>query len=234
MEGISMDGQRFDRLTKGLATGVDRRRVLRGLAGTALGAVGLTRMGGGATLAQGNSDCAHFCNQALPPGPERGKCKSDAAHGTGLCYSCANPANVGMACDDDNVCTTDDVCQADGSCAGTPVEEGGACIGQEGFCLNHTCVEACDHSGDVCAGLSPCGSSDSGCDCFATPEGTTACVGQPRTCVGPICEHSSDCPAGSVCLLSCCGTGVCRSLCGVEAQVSLAAFDETGGSMVLP
>jgi hypothetical protein len=114
------------------------------------------------------------------------------------------------------------------------VDEGGACVGQEGVCLNHTCVEACEHSGEACAALSPCGSSDSGCDCFVTPEGTTACVGQPRTCEGPICEHSSDCPEGSVCLLSCCPTGVCRPLCGGEAQVSLAAIDEAGGSMVLP
>src|SRR5439155_6204908 len=36
---------------------------------------------------RGNSDCAHFCQQ-VPPGASRGKCVSDAAHGTGLCFQC--------------------------------------------------------------------------------------------------------------------------------------------------
>src|ERR1700687_2561248 len=43
----------------------------------------------------GNADCAHFCN-TLPPGPQRGQCKSDAAHGQGLCPECGG--NVSRLC----------------------------------------------------------------------------------------------------------------------------------------
>jgi hypothetical protein len=43
----------------------------------------------------GNSNCAHFCTAALPPGPERGSCVSEAAHDSGLCVECgADPGRV--------------------------------------------------------------------------------------------------------------------------------------------
>ena len=78
----------LEALCKTLAEPVGRRQALRrlggGLAGALLASIGLGR----AASAQGggNSACAKFCNDVFPPGPQRGKCKSDAARGQGLCY----------------------------------------------------------------------------------------------------------------------------------------------------
>jgi hypothetical protein len=41
IEGGTMDGQRFDSVTKSLAAGVDRRRVIKGLGGSVLGVLSL-------------------------------------------------------------------------------------------------------------------------------------------------------------------------------------------------
>ncbi len=48
----------------------------------------------GQTEAQGKSDCAHCCVATFPPGPERGLCMSEAAHGTGPCI-CGTQCCVG-------------------------------------------------------------------------------------------------------------------------------------------
>ena len=79
-----MDHNRFDDLTRALASGISRRQALKLLGGGLL--AGLLP---GSVLAKGggNSACAKFCN-SLPPGPQRSKCTSDAAKGKGLCYSC--------------------------------------------------------------------------------------------------------------------------------------------------
>src|SRR5436190_15273752 len=52
----------------------------------------LASLGHERTSAQGISDAAHFC-QALPPGPSRSQCVSDAAHGTGLFFQCQGDIN---------------------------------------------------------------------------------------------------------------------------------------------
>jgi hypothetical protein len=86
----------FDELVTGLAEGRSRREMLK-LAGATLMGLGtaIAFWRPKAVLAQGNSECAHFCNEVFPPGPERGKCKSDAAHGIGLCIECeADPERV--------------------------------------------------------------------------------------------------------------------------------------------
>jgi hypothetical protein len=99
------DLERFD--DSGLpVTGFSRRQALK------VGAVSL----GGAILAGimpgrvwadagGNSDCAHFCNSIYPPGPARGKCKSDGAHHQGLCTElCPSAAVCVSFCDAADTC----------------------------------------------------------------------------------------------------------------------------------
>jgi len=78
----------------------------------------------------GNSDCAHFCNALYPPGPARGKCKSDGAHHEGLCTE---------ICPSAAVCVS--ICGA--GCGCVPTTEG------FGFC----------HQGISCAGAQSCSSS---------------------------------------------------------------------------
>jgi hypothetical protein len=93
-----MDGNRFDSLTRAFGSGRSRRGVLKGLGATALGAVGLSKLGAAEAANGGNSDCAHFCTATFPPGAARGQCVSDAAHGTGICYQCGPAAaNTGLA-----------------------------------------------------------------------------------------------------------------------------------------
>lgn len=107
----------LDSLARAAAEGqLPRRELLRRVGGAAVGAflasIGLaacdadvTQPGaqkkgpaGTPNLAadSGNADCVDFCQQAFPPGPERGQCIAEAAQGTGLCVECA--ANIGLIC----------------------------------------------------------------------------------------------------------------------------------------
>lgn len=95
-----MDGNRFDELTRRLGGGHSRRGVLKGLGATALGLAGLSRLGGAEAANLGNSPCAHFCAAVFGADtPAASLCTSQAAHGTGMCYTCgpAAPAGNGMA-----------------------------------------------------------------------------------------------------------------------------------------
>lgn len=107
-----MDQERFDRITRTLATGQSRRRVLGLLTG------GLAvAFGGGArpALAQGkaggNSACAALCKELYPPGAERGQCIADGARGEGPCLTPPPPPVICGSVDcqaqlGDNDCTT--------------------------------------------------------------------------------------------------------------------------------
>src|SRR2546425_9055631 len=96
---MTMKRGTFDDLTKALATSTSRRQAFRRFAGIlfggTVGGVALAELTPGVALAGGgNSDCAHFCNAIFAPGPARGQCKDDAAHGTGLCFTCG-PKSAG-------------------------------------------------------------------------------------------------------------------------------------------
>jgi hypothetical protein len=79
----------FDELAKGLASGtISRRKALRLMGSALLGGVLASIPGVALAQQDGNSACAHFCNEVFPPGPERGQCKSQGAKGEGPCYEC--------------------------------------------------------------------------------------------------------------------------------------------------
>src|SRR5262249_49946260 len=107
----------FDALARDLAAGLSRREALRrlggGLAVTLLASLNLGRAWG-----LSNGDCAAFCNSIYPPGPLRGRCTADAAHGTGLCYECgpAAPAGHGPVCGTAINPTNRFCCRADQVC----------------------------------------------------------------------------------------------------------------------
>ncbi len=101
---------RFDELVKALADARSRREMLKLLGVSLMGT--LTTFGRPQDVLADNSACALFCNAVFPPGPERGRCKSEAAQGRGLCIECgADP---------------DRVCGADGELV--CCEEGEICI----------------------------------------------------------------------------------------------------------
>jgi hypothetical protein len=99
----------------------------------------------GATLAQGNSDCAHFCNAAFGPGRERGQCKSAGARGAGACAAfCPNTGEIGCGS-----------CAGGGGCVPT-VEGPSVCIQPVNCDVVRSCASTaeCDE-GEVCAGNAP-------------------------------------------------------------------------------
>ena len=101
-----MDGQRFDRWTKALATGTDRRKVLRGLAAGAAGLAGVAAGRKAAEAAPGL--CQQRCGKnAFTSGPEHAAClqacRRCERQGTpqNLCFV----ENQGLTC-----CPTGTVC----------------------------------------------------------------------------------------------------------------------------
>jgi hypothetical protein len=129
-----MDSSKFDAFTKAIATPASRRQALRRIGGGILGGTVLAGLFPGLALAA-NNDCAHWCDSVFAPGPARGQCKSDAAHGVGLCYTCgpASPGGTKTICCSENsgghqgqctsysnatCCTSGQVCQ-NGECVTT-------------------------------------------------------------------------------------------------------------------
>lgn len=116
-----MDAERFDRLSKNLATGVSRRRILRGLARSAAGGaavVGLAAVGHGTALAKGagsgGSTCNAYCSQEAGPG--RGVAFAQCAQ---FCRQCGGPQNILYNCQlNQNVCLSA-TCQPSIACPGT-------------------------------------------------------------------------------------------------------------------
>ena len=204
-----MDGSRFDDITRALATGTSRRRVLGALAAGLAVALG----GRPATRAQGNNDCTPFCTEVFRPGPARGKCLSDAAHGEGLCAQCsADPAAVCVGaggtvtccpagCCDGAACqpgTTDDACGTGGgacaACTGTGVTCGGG--GVAGRCgCTRDCDGKCGGVADGCGGF-----CDDDC-CSDCADAQDACLVNgscAETCKGLV-TTPNECPADCHC-----------------------------------
>ena len=165
----------FDELTKTMATSTSRREALRRIGGI-LGGAALAGLFPGLALAD-NSACAHFCDSVFDPGPDRGKCKSDAAHGTGLCYTCgpASPGGTKPICCPKN---------PDGTCSSY---SSATCCSSGQTCTNGTCVSNCTANGGGCLQDSDCCSGV--CDTY---NGTCGCA--PDN--GGFCSRDVECCSG--------------------------------------
>lgn len=114
----------------------------------------------------GNSDCAHFCDAIFPPGPGRGQCKSDAAHGIGVCGSCQGSG--GFTCGGPVASCPGSNCFCFTSSEGTP-----GCGGND-FCSNLvTCPNGQSDcpAGTFCAVGTCCGDNVCVADCNGDPAG---------------------------------------------------------------
>ncbi len=77
-----------------------------------------------AARAQGNSVCSRWCVTNFPPGPARGRCVSEAAHGAGPCFACGPRGNDTGLCGG-ICCPAGETCSAAASvCVPTPMECG--------------------------------------------------------------------------------------------------------------
>ena len=128
-----MEPNRFDQLTKTLASSTSRRQALKALAVATTGGILGWRATGTAGAAS-NSACAHWCAAVFGAGTAAaGQCTSDAAHGKGLCYSCG-PGSPGGGVAPAAICCPH---TSSGYCASYT---GAACCPAGQTCSNGTCV----------------------------------------------------------------------------------------------
>lgn len=191
-----MNRDTFNAFTKALATSTSGRRAVGRIGGilfgSILGGIALAELTPGVALASGgNSDCAHFCNAIFPPGSDRGKCKSDAAHGTGLCYTCG-PARSGGSLP---IC-----CPANSNGQCTSYSSATCCSSGQN-CTSGVCVSTC--SGVVLANgtcAQDCSASQR-CSCGFCDQsnlaGTYFCTNQQGS--GARCTSDTSCPLGEFC-----------------------------------
>jgi hypothetical protein len=197
-----MEDQRFDELTRRLVRPITRRQAFKTLMAAAMSGL-IIRSGGGKAFAQkgGTAGCPQFCNQQFGPGSARGKCKSDAAQGGGLCYQCGPGSNSCGLSPCNGVCCAQGASCSNGTCA-CPTGQavcgagGAACFGV-GTCTDLTTIQNCGACGNACASGQTC--SNGRCTSNSpNPE----CV--QSTCANPVlCRTSTDC----VCMALFGGTG---------------------------
>jgi hypothetical protein len=148
-----MAESRFDDVARLVASSTSRRQALRVLGGAAVGALFVRT--GTAFAGGGNSACAHFCNSVFGEGTAaQSQCASDAAHHTGLCYTCgpASPSGTSPICCTQNsngtctsyggatCCTTGQTC-TNGHCAAVCTPSGSPCdLPNPGACCSQVCI----------------------------------------------------------------------------------------------
>ena len=211
-----MDSRTFDDMTRALAAGVSRRRVLAGVAGTALGLLGRGR------IAAQETDESAACAAIL------------CLTGTTCCPNCGGICvPIGTPCSDDlcaeqpcgnAICGPGEYCCNESCSICAPI--GGACTEQ--FCGDTCAVEdqACNAAPNGCCDGLTCTSSDPAAGvCAVLPPPSTCqtdadCLdGDADPCTGATCTDGTcaffivDCVPGHVC----CGNGEC---CPFECQTT--------------
>lgn len=228
-----MDGGQFDALTRRLAGGLTRRRVLGALSGAFAGMLAIpagaavARPGG--AICRKNGDCAsRVCLPKDATGRQR--CQSVAgepcavstdcasnfcADGvccdracTGQCESCSLQGNVGI-CRMVTGMTTPGrpACAGSGPCAGTCTGASSSCVypGPEVTCGDSTCVGTTYTAPAACDGNGLCQPGEArDCDPFFCGDG--ACL--------EICSEDDDCSSNFCVESACCaGDDFCEGIC---------------------
>lgn len=195
-----MDPERFDGIVRSLAEGGSRRRVLRGLAGAALGAVLASRGDAGAARCQ---YLGEHCDARRP-------CCSGKRCVAGRCRCRAGRPECGGSCPD--LRTNDYHCgRCDRRCVNGRHCEGGECVvpppgsvRRRKLCARTAdCSQAggpvfCAVRSDYCGGPEGCPSSGCPTHCLGTerPNGEAATCGRSGE---PAELYHCDCAYGTLC-----------------------------------
>lgn len=207
-----MDGQRFDALTRNLAT-TSRRRALGLLAGGALGGI-LAKVG--------LADAAAQETEAARRRRRDDRDDRDDRRDNG---------NVGDRCGSNDDCVRDLEC-CSGRCINTKTDEracggcGKAC-GRNETCFNGGCFRSCRAARAGVCDTNACGPL---CGCnniFNGADGGGICESLRGSCAkARACSKNTDCPEGLVCVNDGCCPGkpqVCARPCGTVAVAATAA-----------
>ena len=212
-----MDAERFDRLTKGLASGVNRRGFLKGVVGAVVGVVGIgSHRSGAAAQTTGNGH----------------ECSSDAVCASGNCCPAGSP-RVGLCgVPNEGMCGTNNDCCSQSCVEGVCRDrsegiQGATCdVGDQADCADgFTCCDNYTNEGpdffctDTTSDPLNCGgcSQTGGVACGASEVCIAgACQCAPGSILSPItqmCITAGTCPSGPA---ECTGTNqVC---CGPETH----------------
>jgi hypothetical protein len=224
-----MDPNRFDELTKHIADGVSRRKVFKGIGGSAIGGLlALTGAGrAGATNDHDDHDCDDVgkrCDKNKDcctgkckdrrcvckndddcPGP-KGKdrqCLVARCRSNGTCEIVPKPS--GASCDDGNRCTVNDTCDGNGACIPGPIKN----CDDNNPCTEDSCdpdTGKCRHKKipDCCRKDSECKDDD---PCTKNTCQDNVCVHQP---IPDCCRTAADCDDGNPCTRDTCKDHTCR------------------------
>jgi hypothetical protein len=214
-----MTEDRFDELTRRLATGTSRRGLLKGMAAVALGGVAARVRGGGGGDAEARARvsmaCARLgqpCN-TVPGTPGNQICCPHLICGDELV--CCKDG--GETCMDDTECCADHICRPNPDGLGNrclpPGDIGAECLEDEDCLSSLACSVEFGTCGIVC-GESICGPDDI-CDPY-----TLMCT-TPGICAGLYEACPEGCSVGVPCA-ACCGGGICYTGPGPENCNGLA------------
>lgn len=217
-----MDGRRFDDMTRRLGAGASRRRVLAGIAGAALAAVGIGR--GRASAAQtpwwqdyvdfSGSYCGGIAGILCPAGyicvgdPDD---SCDPATGGADCAGTCQKQTDASACAA-ILCETGTFCCDDG-CGN------GSCVPIGEVCPQATCEPPADDDASACAAVL----CETGTQCCDDGHGNGICV--------PIGEECPPATSGEPCGDNVCGDGeyCCNESCGICAPIGGVCTQEFCG-----
>jgi hypothetical protein len=199
-----MEEQRFEELSRLIASKTSRRQVLKVLAGAALGGMFANRLS--PALAAGAGGCAQYCNQVFGKDTAATtQCIHKAKRGTGLCYTCGPAGSGGTPCGPTSggyytsyagttCCSGSTSACSNGTCAASCVPNG-----QQPQGGDKNCCEAYDASTNFCVKCVPNGdmpSNPDSCCSGILDTATLACVSCVPTGHVPLPNNPVSCCSG--------------------------------------
>ena len=213
-----MDGTRFDALTKSLARGLTRRRVL-----ASIGAVFAGSAAASASAATGR--------------PKGALCRKHGECASGVCGP--KDATGRQRC----LGATGDTCAADQDCGGGPCLEGTCCAGAD-FCFGDSAVTRPLANRDLLPGfqqqrvlrvLPSHGSRERTPRVLPTGELCKSLTNSPAgdSCLhdDEVCVNGAPCWVGKACENQCCPTKCCNGECCAAGEECAVAPGDYGGEL---